>query len=291
MKRLILAGLMTLACATACDDKVEWDGPEQGSEPGPIVEPFPDDWVGGMCGALYGNPTESSGLTEDQCQPTCNCSTLDYSAIEYTEEDYAKLEELVLLSGPEPLTYNPYTTPELYPLQEDAVCAIMMDEEVEHGYHLVTFNSDQEALDAGGIITHTGACGLCSSAQDLLVYMRKPDLTNPVRQCAVNALSQGEEASQACLAELGFSADCAEIWYYNTVNTRENCLGECLLRMNDPHHLPNGALNPCIQCDEDKSGPIFKAVAGRTRRNSGLPVALCRPCDQVRPLDHRYFND
>ena len=40
---------------------------------------------------------------------------------------------------------------------------------------------------------------------------------------------------------------------------------------------------PCAQ-----SGPVFKAVSGRTRRNSGLPNALCRPCSEVRPLVHAY---
>ncbi len=40
--------------------------------------------------------------------------------------------------------------------------------------------------------------------------------------------------------------------------------------------------------DEDKSGPIFKATSGRTRRNSGLPTALCCPCNTVTPVTHRY---
>ncbi len=52
--------------------------------------------------------------------------------------------------------------------------------------------------------------------------------------------------------------------------------------------MPDGSLSPCIACDEDKSGPVFKAVAGRTRRNSGIPNAICRPCDQVQPLVHDY---
>ncbi len=55
-----------------------------------------------------------------------------------------------------------------------------------------------------------------------------------------------------------------------------------------PYQLPDGALNPCLQCDEDRSGPVFKAVAGRTRRNTGIASALCRPCDEVSPLVHRY---
>jgi hypothetical protein len=43
-----------------------------------------------------------------------------------------------------------------------------------------------------------------------------------------------------------------------------------------------------LQCDEDRSGAVFKAIAGRTRRNSGLPSAICRPCSTVTPLVHVY---
>lgn len=62
----------------------------------------------------------------------------------------------------------------------------------------------------------------------------------------------------------------------------------CLANLDQPYNLEDGTLNPCIQCDEDESGPVFKAVAGRTRRNSGLPNAICRPCSEVRPLVHAY---
>ena len=33
---------------------------------------------------------------------------------------------------------------------------------------------------------------------------------------------------------------------------------------------------------------VFKAVAGRTRRNSGVPSGLCRPCDAISHVVHRY---
>lgn len=282
--RVALVTLSVIATTIACDDKVDWDGPD-----GPVVvPPFPEDWIGGMCGALFGNPTASSGLTEDQCQPSCNCDSLEYEMPEYTQEDLERLDAMVLLTPLESLTFDPYQAPEAFTLREAAVCGVQWDAEVENGYHLQTYDSESDAIAAGATITHLGACGLCSTLHDLAVYIRQPDLTNPVRSCAFLAISQGEQASIDCLAELGFTQDCSEIWYYNTVNTRNQCLGLCLTRMKDPHHLPNGALNPCIQCDEDKSGPIFKAVAGRTRRNSGLGVALCRPCDQVRPINHHY---
>ncbi|GBG32644.1 Hypothetical Protein FCC1311_088692 [Hondaea fermentalgiana] len=36
-------------------------------------------------------------------------------------------------------------------------------------------------------------------------------------------------------------------------------------------------LNPCIQCDECKSGPLFQAVAARTRRASNIKSSITRP--------------
>ena len=44
-------------------------------------------------------------------------------------------------------------------------------------------------------------------------------------------------------------------------------------------NIVNGKLNKCLQCDEDKSGPIFKWYAGRTRRNSGIHSEIDRPED------------
>lgn len=41
----------------------------------------------------------------------------------------------------------------------------------------------------------------------------------------------------------------------------------------------DGHLNPCLQCDEDKSGTLFKYYSGRTRRNSGIKSEIDRPED------------
>ena len=48
-------------------------------------------------------------------------------------------------------------------------------------------------------------------------------------------------------------------------------------------------LNACLQCDECKSGPKFKKIAGRTRRNSGIRSAIERP--GFKPLQHNYYED
>jgi hypothetical protein len=92
----------------------------------------------------------------------------------------------------------------------------------------------------------------------------------------------------ACLRALGFTAPCAQIWYFNTLHTRDQCLLPCLAALGQPYHQADGTLNECLVCDEEKSGPVFKAVAGRTRRNTGVPNAMCRPCAEVLPLVHVY---
>lgn len=236
------------------------------------------------CTALYGRPNENTGLSADQCGPACPC--LDgWQAPEYTDADIDALEALQPSTIFEPLGADPYATPEDFPLDEASVCAVVVSGD---DYTLETFPDDAAAEAAGAQVTHDGACGLCSPLQDLAVYMRQGDLTEPVRACGLMGLSGGEEAQLQCLRELGFTEPCAQIWGYNTTHTRTMCLQTCLDLLDAPYHEPDGSLNACLQCDEDLSGPVFKAVAGRTRRNTGLASALCRPCDQVRRVVHRY---
>lgn len=49
---------------------------------------------------------------------------------------------------------------------------------------------------------------------------------------------------------------------------------------------PSCMLNECLYCDEVKSGPVFQAFAGRTRRNSGLRNPIMRPCDGFYNIAH-----
>lgn len=81
------------------------------------------------------------------------------------------------------LNCNPYedssctTTPSQEMLDvEGAVCAFMYTMESDGSkscetYELKTFASRGDAELAGGVITHAGSCGLCSTTQDLAVYL------------------------------------------------------------------------------------------------------------------------
>ena len=93
-----------------------------------------------------------------------------------------------------------------------------------------------------------------------------------------------------CLEALGFTHGCAQIWNFNVQNTRRECFGICMRSWisGEASTKPDGMLNDCLQCDEDCSGAVFKAVAGRTRRNSGIRSSIQRPDEQVSHVVHDY---
>ena len=237
---------------------------------------------------LFGMPSETTGLTTNECKPSCSCGQQSWQPPSYSEEDITALEELTLLDGPGLLAENPYDLSAAPVLNDTQYCGVLLEGPQRKQYRLVTYTSESAAMDAGARITHRGGCGQCSSLENLAVYMRNPDLTEPVRSCGILGMTQGETANMQCLMDIGFDEPCAQIWYFNTTNTRTQCLDICFALLESPSHNTDGSLNACIQCDEEVSGPIFKAVSGRTRRNSGLPSALCRPCDSVYQLVHTY---
>jgi hypothetical protein len=237
---------------------------------------------------LFGSPSANTGLDGDQCAAACACGDTPFTPPAYTEADVTALQSHVLVGGPDLLIEDPYTSsPDLEP-DDTQLCAVVPAEEPLN-YRLANYSSEDDAEEDGATVTHRGVCGQCSSLQNLAVYMGNPDLTDPVRSCGIEGIVAGEEANIECLMEIGFDRPCAQIWYFNTQNTRTLCLDVCLEALDSPHHREDGSLNDCIQCDEDNSGPVFKAVSGRTRRNSGLPSALCRPCETVFSVDHTRY--
>jgi hypothetical protein len=238
------------------------------------------------CSALFGAPNENTGLDDTACRPECACDDETWVQPVYTAVDVAALRAFNLVEAPAVLDADPYASPPPEPPDAAAVCAVIV--EGSGDYRVESFPSEAAALEEGASVTHAGTCGLCSSLADLAVYMETPDLTAPVRECGLQGIREGDARTRECLLELGFTAPCAEIWYYNTLHTRSVCARDCFALIGAPYHNEDGSLNACLQCDEDLSGPVFKAYAGRTRRNTGLATAMCRPCEEVLRVEHRY---
>jgi len=186
------------------------------------------------------------------------------------------------------------------PTSADEVCAVRFVDAGRVRYELRDFPSAAQAAAAGFIVTHQGRCGTCSTLEDLAVYLAVPDLVTPARRCARKS---GVVHKAKCFeTTIGFTPSCAESWAWNAQNTRRQCTWICMSdygfinlllgRYPGPNVDESGELRPCLQCDEDRSGPGFKYSAGRTRRNSGIESAIARPEAEIRPVDHlAYFGD
>merc|ERR1719422_216036 len=170
------------------------------------------------------------------------------------------------------------------------VCAIKYTSDTKQSYELLDFVSAEAATQAGFTVTHQGKCGACSTLQDLSIYLGVTDLTTPFTKCALKGLFNFKWA-QKCVEKIGFTSPCAQIWLYNSLHTGKVCRWVCLWSKirRQPNNNPDGSLNKCLQCDEDKSGPVFKYFSGRTRRNSGITSAIDRPGEQVYEMNHCYY--
>ncbi|MXZ48385.1 MAG: hypothetical protein F4Z13_03900 [Candidatus Dadabacteria bacterium] len=177
------------------------------------------------------------------------------------------------------------------------VCAVQFVDPDRVDYRLRTFPDQESALSQGHVVTHRYHCGTCSSLRDLAVYLAKPDLTKPARTCGRKLTADG---IKKCLMEkVGFAEPCAETWTYNVLHTRRWCMKTCVEHyglwnmltndMDDAHADERGNLNSCLACDEHASGPGFQYAAGRTRRNSGIPSAICRQAGEIYPVEHTLY--
>lgn len=231
---------------------------------------------------LFGRPFANTGLSVARCKPECKCK--NFTSRLFTQEELNALRAWTLSQTIPELNSNPYEQP--VPESKPCLCAVVIEDKDRKIYRLETFPDEAAAAKVGAIVTHYDSCGKCSTLEDFAVYAGNLDVGKPVRECGLKNFNQPFEALVECIMELGFTKPCAQIWAYNVRNTQSKCLKECL--ESETYHNPDGSLSPCLQCDEDKSGPVFKAVAGRTRRNTGIASSICRPCDEVQPIEHRY---
>lgn len=259
---LLLAALLLVACGTRTAPTTEL-----------------------TCSApMFGRLVTQTGLTDSQCRPSCGCGADSFTPTEFTTDRLERLAQWRLLDAPPDVSVDPFSQPA--PARVEGVCAVHVVDEGAKTYRLVTHATQAEATAAGGRVTHLDPCGACSTLADLAVFGREADLGRRVQDCGVKTVAAGLEANITCLQELGFTPACARIWGYSTRFTRGKCLGTCFTLLDAPYHLADGGVNECLACDEREGASTLRAAAGRTRRNTGVPSAVCLPCGSVARVAH-----
>ena len=198
-------------------------------------------------------------------------------------------------SNPTSCVTTPMQNETLLELGDTAVCAIHVVDPTascqESSYNLKTYASQEEAEAAGGVVTHLGHCGVCSTLQDLAVYMQNPTLATEGKFCgAKNTISI--EGGAACYRNLGMTESCAKVWAESEFNTFKQCFKECFLEdiaQDQPNNgpFPECKLNDCLQCDADKTAKTLAMIAGRTMRRSGLLSPVARKCEEIAFIEHQ----
>ena len=177
------------------------------------------------------------------------------------------------------------------------VCALRFEDDSKTEYQLSTFVSSNDAQATGYIVTHSSHCGTCSSLSNLAIYLENRDLTTAARSCGRKR--NANKIKTCFMNDVGFDEPCAETWTYNILHTTDHCKSICIKhygfwnvlrgKMDLPHTDERGNLNLCLQCDENTSGPGFKYVSGRTRRNSGIISAIHRQPEEIYFVDHSVY--
>jgi hypothetical protein len=129
-------------------------------------------------------------------------------------------------------------------------------------------------------------CCLCKHCHSCMPHplscRAAQDFTDAGKKCATKGVLN-EEVGLQCYMDLGLTLECSKIWNLDGIYDSKVCTTTCLGELQDPNNGPSPAceLNDCLQCDEDKAGPIFSAFGARTRRRSGLLSEIIRPCQSI----------
>lgn len=174
---------------------------------------------------------------------------------------------------------------------QNDVCAYIYDEPDKNwgwnrNYGMKTYPSYEVAENDGAVVTHLGACGVCSNANDLAVYMDKK-LNGKAEEC--RAFNWSRKKARQCFENIGFTEDCAWLWATDSMYTSHKCFLPCKkARWAPANDLETCELNECNKCIEEKSGHIFELFSGRTRLNSGIvsSTTVKRKCSVLADIGH-----
>ena len=147
-----------------------------------------------------------------------DCPTGDQVPQMNFSPEYVSFLQSLEVINPYSLSCNPYTeeacetTPpqNMTDLGDAAACGVkynmtdLTSGQCPTQYSLETYASQAEAEADGAQLTHHGACGVCSTTQDLAVYIEFTDLVDKGTECSVRGIID-EEDGVACYTEVGYT--------------------------------------------------------------------------------------
>ena len=154
------------------------------------------------------------------------------------------------------------------------------------GSRILTFGDVGAARDAGFLVVHCGACGACSTWDNLVVeYVTRDSMAALANGCARTAIfGGGDDAATACLMgpDIGFDEECAVCWTEDIMCTKEHCVFIFL-----QSQMINNVGNFAVEEDEITTAACeeahcevgqFVPCSGATRRRMNIgETRVCAP--------------
>mmetsp|Transcript_57331 Transcript_57331/g.139836 ORF Transcript_57331/g.139836 Transcript_57331/m.139836 type:complete len:606 (+) Transcript_57331:369-2186(+) len=155
-------------------------------------------------------------------------------------------------------------------------------------YKIETFPSEAAANQAGADIIHQGACGVCSTAQDLAARISSYGILEDLAAQWGNKFLIGRIffALEVDFANLGFTNECSTLWSHYVATTSLVCLAECAptgggisFTNAQTDQCALGGGDACLTCI-NQFKPQFDAIAGLGDLSmAGITEEIAKPCD------------
>jgi len=153
--------------------------------------------------------------------------------------------------------------------------------------NITTFDNGDAAHDAGFLVLHCGACGACSTWDNLIIeYTTRNNMAALANKCAMRGLFGGEDEITACIEEpaIGFTGQCALCWTEDIVCTKKHC-SFIFLQSQITNSVGNFAVGPdditSATCEEAHCEVgAFVPCVGATRRRMNIISSIPRPVEE-----------
>lgn len=168
-------------------------------------------------------------------------------------------------------------------MNEGPVCAFL-DTGIKSPHNTITFESAEAALLLNYTIAHCGACGACSTWNNLkLEWTTRTNLALKTAQCAKKG-ARSKSAELQCMDDtVGFDDMCTQCWIEDFACTRKHCafigLQQMIIKT-----LSNFTVDPktitAATCEEAMCEMEFVPCSGANRRRMNIDSDIGRPVNQ-----------